>query len=165
LFEVDDPTRDWRALDLGATVPDLKTKTRLLGIIEPDLRQFQAAGGKLLIYNGWGDVGVNPYSTIDYYQRLKAASGGSARQFARLFLVPGMFHCGGGLNVDRFDAVTSLIAWVEGGNPPKSIEARRVENGNITRTRLVCAYPQVATYRGRGSTDAAANFVCTSSKP
>lgn len=160
LFEVDDPALDWRQLDLDTALPKLEVKAPMLSGRSTDLGEFHRRGGKLLLYSGWGDVGVNPYFIRDYYEEMMKVSGESTQDFARLFLVPGMFHCKGGYNVDRFDTMTTLINWVEGGQAPDQLIGKRMKGNTVTRTRPICAYPQVATYRGRGSTDRAENFHC-----
>ncbi len=81
-------------------------------------------------------------------------------QFFRLFMVPGMAHCGGGIGPDRNDAVSAVIDWVEKGKAPESITASRVVGGKVVRTRPLCPYPQVARYNGQGSIDDAGNFRC-----
>ena len=78
----------------------------------------------------------------------------------RLFMVPGMAHCGGGTGTSTFDMVTALEQWVEGKKAPESIPASRSDGGKVVRTRPLCAYPQTASYKGTGSTDDASNFVC-----
>ncbi|WP_163602736.1 tannase/feruloyl esterase family alpha/beta hydrolase, partial [Klebsiella pneumoniae] len=78
------------------------------------------------------------------YERALARNGPGTPDFFRLFMVPGMFHCRGGLGTDRFDAMTALINWVEGGRAPASLNAARVEQGRVVRTRPLCPYPQVA---------------------
>jgi feruloyl esterase len=78
----------------------------------------------------------------------------------RLFMVPGMGHCGGGDGTSTFNMIGALEQWVEDGKAPDSIPASRVRNGVADRTRPLCPYPQVAAYRGSGSTDDAASFVC-----
>jgi len=160
LFEVDDPERQWQMLDLEKDLSKLHVKAPVLSGSDPDLRRFRDRGGKLLIYNGWADTGVNPYFVMDYYNEMKEIIGDDITDFTRLFFIPGMFHCMGGLNVDRFDTMTTIINWVENNKAPESIPASRIENGKITRTRPLCPYPKVATYRGRGSTDIADNFRC-----
>ena len=82
------------------------------------------------------------------------------KENARLFMVPGMNHCGGGVGTATFDMLAALEQWVENGKAPDQIPASHVTNGKTERTRPLCAYPQVATYKGSGSTDDAANFVC-----
>ena len=78
----------------------------------------------------------------------------------RLFMVPGMGHCGGGDGTSTFNMISALEQWVEDGQAPDSIPASRVRNGVVDRTRPLCPYPQVAAYKGSGSTDEAANFAC-----
>ncbi|RZP29990.1 tannase/feruloyl esterase family alpha/beta hydrolase, partial [bacterium] len=78
----------------------------------------------------------------------------------RLFMAPGMGHCGGGEGPNRFDALAALESWVEDGNAPDQIVASRARDGVVDRTRPLCPYPQLAVYSGSGSTDDAANFVC-----
>jgi feruloyl esterase len=127
---------------------------------DPDLSAFRAHGGKMILYHGWADTGVNPVMTVRYYEKVQQAMGANADNFVRLFMVPGMFHCKGGLNVDRFDAVTTVIAWVERQEVPEQMIGSRIEGATVVRTRLLCPYPQVARYKGAGSTDAARNFSC-----
>jgi feruloyl esterase len=125
------------------------------------LKPFASSGGKLLMYHGWSDPQIPAGSSVAYYDRvLQTMGGAAAQQTARLFMVPGMNHCGGGPGTTSFDMLAALEAWVEQGRAPDRIQASRVTNGTPDRTRPLCAYPQVATYRGSGSTDDAANFVC-----
>ena len=85
---------------------------------------------------------------------------GAADDFYRLFMVPGMYHCGGGVGPSTFDAFTPLVEWVEKGTAPASIVGSRIADGKVVRTRPLCPYPQVATYKGSGSVDDAASFAC-----
>ena len=80
--------------------------------------------------------------------------------FARLFMVPGMTHCAGGPGPNTFDAVGALEQWVEHSAQPAQMIASHSTNGVVDRTRPLCPYPQVASYKGSGSLDEAANFVC-----
>jgi feruloyl esterase len=86
--------------------------------------------------------------------------GSSTSDFFRLFMVPGMLHCGDGVGTDQFDTLTALSTWVEKGTAPDAVKASRAVRGNVVRTRPLCAYPEVARYRGSGSADDAANFTC-----
>ena len=86
--------------------------------------------------------------------------GPETRDFFRLYMVPGMFHCRGGLGVIQFDAFTRLVNWVEGGETPERIDAARVVEGEVELTRPLCPYPQVARYKGSGNPNDAANFSC-----
>jgi len=132
----------------------------VLDATDPDLSAFRQRGGKLLMYFGWADPQLNPRMGLEYYQDVTAKTGPSTPEFARLFMVPGMFHCGGGIGTSTFDSATPLIHWVEGGEAPASIPAARIANGKTVRTRPLCPWPEVARYKGSGSIDEAANFTC-----
>ena len=112
------------------------------------------------MYFGWADPQLNARMGLEYYQDVVAKMGPSTPEFARLFMVPGMFHCGGGIGTSTFDTITPLIQWVEEGKAPASIRAARINKGQTTRTRPLCPWPEVARYKGSGSIDDAANFVC-----
>ena len=86
--------------------------------------------------------------------------GASTPDFFRLFLAPGMAHCGGGAGPNVFDVATPLVNWVESNAPPERIEASQAAAGKVVRTRPLCVYPMVARYKGSGSVDEAANFAC-----
>ena len=159
-FTPDDPDFDWREFDFD-TDPERVTIREILDAVDPDLSAFAARGGKMITHFGWADTALNPMMSVDYYEAVRAAMGaGTTADFYRLYMVPGMFHCAGGLGTDRFDVLTPLINWVEGGAAPDTIPASRVEDGRVTRTRPLCPYPQVAKYSGAGSIDDAANFAC-----
>jgi feruloyl esterase len=131
-----------------------------LTAIDSNIPEFLSRG-KLLIYHGWGDPGIPPGYTIEYYNNvLKNTRAKNVRDSVRLFMIPGMGHCGGGEGTSTFDMLSALDSWVQTGKAPDQIAASRVRNGAVDRTRPLCAYPQVATYKGSGSTDEAVNFVC-----
>ena len=159
-FETDVPDYDWQQFDIEHDLGKLTYMSALMDATDTDLDKFRERGGRMLMYHGWGDTGVNPLMTVDYYRKVLARNGSGTRDFFRTFMVPGMFHCYGGVNVDRFDAMTPVIHWVEEGIAPSRLPASRVEDGKTTRTRPLCPYPQVARYAGAGSTDAAENFRC-----
>ena len=116
----------------------------------------------LIQYHGWSDAQISPGNSIQYYNRVLRAIGGADKINGsyRLFMAPGMAHCGGGEGPNTFDAVGALEQWVENGSAPDQIIASHSTNGVVDRTRPLCPYPQVAAYKGTGSTDEAANFVC-----
>jgi len=126
---------------------------------DPRLGAFTGRGGKLLMYQGWAEPGIPPGHIVNYYAKLKAQSAG-AESAVRLFMVPGMGHCGGGDGASTFDMVAALDRWVESGTAPEQIPASRVRNGATDRTRPLCAYPKYARYSGTGDMNDAKNFSC-----
>ena len=133
--------------------------SKLADAKEADLSKFRRSGGKVIMTYGWADQILQPLMGVAYYEAVTARNRNSA-DFARLFMVPGMAHCGGGVGPDRNDAVTAVIDWVEKGKAPDQLIASKVVNGQTVRTRPLCPYPQVARYKGQGSIDEAANFSC-----
>ncbi|MFI5914390.1 tannase/feruloyl esterase family alpha/beta hydrolase [Dactylosporangium sp. NPDC051541] len=125
-----------------------------MAALDPDLSRFQRGGGKLILWHGWNDQHISPQNTLLFWDAMRAAMGGdSVDRFARLYLFPGMAHCGGGEGPNTFDVMTPLMSWVERGTSPY----RMIAN-NASRSRPVYPYPAVARYDGSGSTDDAANF-------
>jgi feruloyl esterase len=143
---------------------DLKTVDEKVGSIvnavNPDLRAFKARGGKLLMYHGWNDTAISAGNSINYYQSVRSKMGGTQGDFIRLFMAPGMQHCGGGPGPNQVNWMAALERWRESGTAPDRLEAARVTNNRVDMTRPLCPYPQVAVYKGVGSTNDAANFVC-----
>jgi feruloyl esterase len=147
------------------TVDDVKIADgklrRYLDAGNADLGEFRAHGGKLILYHGWFDAGVSPLNTIDYYRKMDDADGATeVRDYARLFLAPGMAHCSGGIGPDRFNTLSALEDWVERGVAPQHIIAEQYEGDSLIRSRPLCAYPQVAVHDGTGDPDSADSFRC-----
>jgi feruloyl esterase len=132
----------------------------IMNATDPHLDKF-IAHGKLLMYHGWADQNVSPYATVQYFDRVKEVLGpAKTSQSVRLFMAPGMAHCGGGEGPNTFDKIGPLDRWVEEGKAPDAIVASHSSAGTVDRTRPLCPYPQVAQYKGSGSIDDAANFTC-----
>jgi feruloyl esterase len=144
-----------------------------------DLGEFREHGGKLILYHGWADPLIPSQSSINYFDALLAKDSHGFQQasfamdgkealrrtqsYARLFMVPGMYHCSGGPGPNTFDALTPLITWVETGVVPETMVATKFVNDTppaVEMTRPLCVFPKVAKYSGSGSTSIAANFTC-----
>ena len=155
-----DPNWSAMSFDLDS---DLAVAMKNGGHIEandPNLAKFKARGGKLLFYHGWADPGPAPANTINYVSQVSRTLGGKQDDWLRLFLMPGVGHCRGGVGPDQADFVAALERWREAGTAPDQIRASRVNGGRVDMTRPLCPYPQVARYKGVGSTNDADNFVC-----
>lgn len=152
------------AFDFGRELPSLQaSRDADAAFMDAGLDGFRQRGGKLILVHGAADPVVSAWVTVDLQQRLDAAdarAGASgAAGVARTFIVPGMNHCAGGPSLDRFDALTALVEWVEQERPPLRIEAR---GSAVLReeSRPLCPWPQVARYRGTGSIHDAASHEC-----
>ena len=156
-----DPEWDYRTLDVSKHLDMArKADNGILAATSTDLTPFANRGGKLLIYHGWEDQNIPPRSSVSYYTQLLSTMGRREEDAVKLYMVPGMGHCGGGSGPNQFDMIAALEQWRERGRAPGAIIASRVEDGRVTRTRPLCPYPQMATYTGSGSIDRAENFVC-----
>jgi feruloyl esterase len=176
---------DWKGFDVDRDMPVVDA--RLDGIVNDATRgsldAFAARGGKLIIYHGLADTLVAPAQSVAFYERQATQLGGGRNLSgnARLFLAPGMMHCGGGTGPDAFNATlgipprppsddaqhdifSALIAWTDKGEAPDHIVATKFsseDSGKIDMQRPLCPYPEKAVYRGTGSTLSASNFICT----
>jgi feruloyl esterase len=156
-----DASWDWRTFDLDRDAAKANAVNKDIDELDPHLSAFAKRGGKLLLYHGWADQQVAPGSTVEFYNSAASARGdGEASGWMRLFMVPGMGHCSGGEGPDTFDKIGVMVEWVEHGKAPERIVASHRTAGKVDRTRPLCAYPQVAKYKGSGSIDDAGNFTC-----
>lgn len=174
------PAWDFRTFSFDTGVAALDRKFGpILNATNPDLSAFHARGGKLILFHGWSDAAIPPMSTVNYYKSIVATMGARrTKSFVRLFMVPGMQHCGGGPGPSSFGAsdaalpfnaadnmFDALEGWVEHGVAPEKIIATEYEKfadpkSGVELTRPLCAYPLVAKYKGSGSSQNAASFAC-----
>ncbi len=182
-FVFADPQWDYRTWDFArdmATVDADQKNRSVMDTWNPDLKRFRDRGGKLILYHGWGDDAISPLNTINYFKMVvdKTTGGPKAAdalgtedarfnkaadktgEFMRLFMVPGMNHCGGGPGPNTFDAVTALANWVEKKQAPNTLLGSHMTNGTADLTRPLCPYPMTAKYSGSGSVTDAASFSC-----
>ena len=171
---------DWNykepSVDEAVKAADEKT-AQYLNATDANLSAFKARGGKLILYHGWNDPAISALNTIIYYNDVVSKMGAAeVKAFARLYMVPGMQHCGGGPGADsigqggagakdaRHNVTLALEQWVEKGIAPSSIIATKYGSGDsaksVKMTRPLCAYPQVAKYKGSGDSNEAKNFIC-----
>jgi len=176
------PDWDYKTFKVDA---DLKaaneTSAQALNATDPNLEPFKARGGKLILYHGWNDPAITALNTINYYESvIKKMGQKDADSFVRLYMAPGVQHCGDGPGPDSFGAVggltfddpqhslaASLEQWVEKGTAPSTIIASKFEGQDRTHakmTRPLCPYPQAAKYKGSGDPNDAANFDCERKK-
>lgn len=132
-------------------------------LVEPastNLSTFSGDGGKLIFFHGDSDPWFSPLDTLRYYKSLAEANGGTDKvaEWSRIFLVPGMAHCGGGPSLDHFDMLTAIVNWVEKDRAPDFVIA--TGKAFPGRSRPLCAYPKHAQYSGKGDTLDALNFRC-----
>ncbi|WP_244818156.1 tannase/feruloyl esterase family alpha/beta hydrolase [Caballeronia sp. Lep1P3] len=127
---------------------------------DPDLSAFKKAGGKLILWHGWADQHISPLYTIAYYQAVQNTMGeASASEFSRLYLVPGVGHCGGGEGFPNIDLVTQITGWVEHGSAPNAVMTYQTDsNAKVTATRPVYPYPAIAKFTGSGDWHDGASF-------
>lgn len=180
---------DWKGFDFDRDMPEVQARLDMIvnDATRGSLQAFVARGGKLIIYHGLADTLVAPGQSVAFYERQAAQLGGvhKLEDNARLFLAPGMMHCGGGAGPDAFNATlgipprppvddaehdifSALIAWTDRGSVPERIVATKFsgeDKSEIEMQRPICPYPEKAVYRGSGSTRSASNFMCTRDTP
>ena len=170
---------DWDGKDFSVKkdLPAIRQVMPDLAADQMDLSAFVKRGGKFIQYSGWMDPAVPANMVVEYHDAVAKAAGGAekAAEFARLYMVPGMYHCSGGPGADRFggaggdgvsldaqhDLLSALEEWVERGKAPGAIVAAKMAQDNVQRTHLVCPYPQSAQFKG-GDPDAASSYQCSS---
>lgn len=176
---------DYNSFTLQSGIQTAKVKTAsALDAVNPDLAAFRARGGKLILYHGWNDPAIPAINTVNYYEDVVGSQGQTGTEsFARLYMMPGVQHCGGGPGPDSFGQSASWMSvdpqhnvrialenWVEKGTAPgrmiatKSADANSQNSSTPAMTRPLCPYPQSAKYKGKGDQNSAENFDCVNPK-
>jgi hypothetical protein len=160
-----DPDWDWRTVDHTNFLDYFRANVEKVGPLmasdDPDLRDFQRRGGKLVIWHGWSDPLIVAEGSIDYYDRVVERTGtlGRTQEFARLFMAPGVGHCSGGPGHQPQRAFEAVVDWVEKGIAPDTLPASRTVQG-IVESRPLCPYPALATWDGKSPTGQASSYTC-----
>ncbi len=162
-FMFSDSTWDYSRYK-GSLAKDAKRWVAMLDADNPDISRFAKRKGKLILWHGWSDPALNPLATIDYYKQVVARDP-RARDYVRLFMEPGVLHCGAGSGPSEVKWLKAVTEWVENGGAPEQLVATKSDSaGRPVRTRPLCEYPKRAVYIGKGSTDEASSFVCRAPK-
>ncbi len=158
-FIFNDPAWDYSTYDFDGWAEDTHLAGTVLNATDPDLTPFAARGGKLILWHGWADAALPAEATIDYYENVLLHDN-NAMDYARLFMIPGCYHCNGGPGISGVNWLQEIIEWVEEGTAPERIIAHRsAKDDNPAMTRPLFPYPQRAEYDGNGDQNDAANFV------
>jgi feruloyl esterase len=160
-FVFDDPDWNYASYDFADWELDTRRAAKILNATDTDLTAFEVSGGKIIFFNGWEDPAISALGTIRYYDDLRAGDA-EADEYARLFLMPGVLHCGGGPGPDQADWLEAIRKWVEEDQAPTRITAtKRGRDGSVEMTRPLCAYPLEARYDGRGDPKREESFSCS----
>jgi hypothetical protein len=162
-----DPAWDPTVLDYDNFLQFFKDNVANVGPIiasdNPDLSAFRDRGGKVVMWHGFADQLIVPEGTIDYYDAVRQTLGGGynhTQEFARLFMAPGVGHCGGGNGPQPQGLFGAVVNWVEHGQAPDTILAAKTSGGVVTQSRPLCPYPTFAVWDGKGDTNLASSFFC-----
>jgi hypothetical protein len=147
-----DPGWDFLNYDFSNFEKDTQMAASNLNATETDYSSFRDNGGKMIIYHGWSDAALSALSTIDHYEKVKERDP-EVEAYLRLFLLPGVLHCGGGPGPDRADWLSIIINWVEDGKAPERVVMSKVREGTTIKSRPVFPYPRKAVYDGTGDPD------------
>lgn len=161
-FVFGNPKWDYTQYNFSTWEEDTRLVSTFIDATNPNLSAFKNRGGKLILWHGWSDPALSALGSVEYYAQVEALDA-KVRDYFRMFLLPGVLHCGGGPGPDKVDWDSVLVDWVEKGVAPEYVvAAKHDEGGQVVMTRPLCPYPQRAIYTGKGSSDEAENFVCQS---
>ena len=162
-FVFNDPAWDYTRYELQTYRKDTALAATFLNATSPDLDAFKRRGGKLLLWHGWSDPALTALASVRYYEQVESRDAG-ARDYFRMFMMPGVLHCAGGPGPDTVDWAAAIDDWVVNSKAPDRVIAEKRAGvgaaATVVRRRPLCPYPQRAVYNGTGSIDEATSFVC-----
>jgi len=158
-FDIDDPEYDWTTFDFDTDPARMSNASAIVDADDPDLRPFRASGAKMIHYHHWADTAVPASNSIDYFEQVQEVTGGSD-DFYKFYLVPGGFHGSPGVGATEVPWLDLIVDWVENGNEPGELVARRISHGETVFTRKLCPYPLLAAYDGSGDSRTSESYEC-----
>ncbi|HEV3140150.1 MAG TPA: tannase/feruloyl esterase family alpha/beta hydrolase, partial [Vicinamibacterales bacterium] len=159
-FVFNDPSWDYSKYDVANTRKDAAMAATFMNATDVKLEGLKAKQHKLILWHGWSDPALTALASVQYYEQAEAADP-KIRESFRMFMLPGVLHCGGGPGPDSADWTSAIVDWVEKGKAPNRIVAKKLNaDGSVARSRPLCPYPQHAVYSGSGSIDDEKNFTC-----
>jgi len=153
-----DPGWDYRSCDFSGYEKEIKYASSYLDATSTDYERFKKRNGKLILWHGWNDPALSAYATIEHYEKVKAVDP-DIMDYMRLFLLPGVLHCGGGDGPSQVDWIEIIRDWVENNNPPVRITAVKTVAGESVITRPLFPYPGQAMYNGKGDPDKESSYI------
>lgn len=152
-----DPSWDYSKYDFKKYFNETNFAASFLDATQTDYSEFKKSNGKMIMFHGWNDPALSAYSTIDHYEAaLKKDKDLSS--YIKLFLMPGVLHCGGGTGCDNVDWVALIQAWVEKNQAPERIISSKIVQGKQVATRPLYPYPKVTVYSGSGDANQEKNY-------
>ncbi len=155
----DDRDWDYTAYDFSNWQEDIRRTARLLDATDADLSHFNVSNGKIIYWTGWSDAALTANGIVEYFEQVQEKTR-SAEDFTRLFMLPGVGHCGGGPGPDTVDWLSTIQDWVEHNKAPNQVVATKMEAGEIIMQRPLCAYPMESVYNGKGDGSGLESFEC-----
>ena len=152
------PDWDYSTYSFSNFAGDTRLAASYLNATNVNLDGLKERKGKLILWHGWADPALPPQATVDYYRKLLARDS-NARDYCRLFMVPGCLHCGGGPGASDVDWLSVIVEWVEHGAAPDRVIASKSDHGKTSMKRPLFSYPTTAIYKGSGDPASADSFV------
>jgi feruloyl esterase len=152
-----DPSWDYSKYDFKNFYEETKYASAYLDATQTDYSGLKRVKGKMIMYHGWNDPALSAFATIQHYEEAMQKDS-DLQSFIRLFMLPGVLHCGGGTGPDNIDWVKLIREWVENEKVPERIVLSKLEQGKTIMTRPVFPFPKVTIYNGKGDTNLDQNF-------